>query len=403
MPVPLNANVVQAPAEDFSALKRAAASDSSFISLAVAEPYKQPFPHALEAYKRAIDDGFVRYGLGEGVLPLREAIAEKLRARNGIVVDPGTEVRVTHGAGHALLLALLAFLAPGDEALTADPSFPLNFGTTRLIGAVPLSCPIDGPGGLEALPDRMAEAISPRTRLIVLHSPNNPTGDLLPQSVLERIAELAERHDLGVLSDEVYERFVYDGRRHFSVASLPGMLERTITVHGFSKEYCLSGLRVGYMSGGARLLAACGRIQQNDGAGANPASQMAALAALTGPQDELDRWAVEFDGTRRRTVETLNAIQGVSCPLPASGYFAFPDVGMLGDVEALWQGLLENARVGVAPGSWYSQRPPANVRICYAAAPPERVAEALRRMVDYMGTLPRSGAGEPVMPTKTRE
>ena len=285
----LNPHVLAAQVEDFGPVRRAQ-SDPAVISLAVADPYKRPFAHVLQAYHQAIDDGFTRYGPSEGFLDLREAIARKLASRNGISADPEGEILVTHGAGNAFLHALMACLQPGDEVLTPDPSFPLNFGSTQVLGAIPVSCPLDGPGGLAGLPDRMAEAVTPRTRMIILHNPNNPTGDVLPRDVLERIARLAQAHDLAVLSDEVYERYVYDGHEHVSMATLPGMQDRTITVFSFSKDYGLSGLRVGYLTAARSLVAAISRIQRNDGSGANAPGQRAALAALTGPQDGLDSW-----------------------------------------------------------------------------------------------------------------
>jgi aspartate aminotransferase len=384
----LNHHVLSAQAEDFGPIRRAQ-SDPAMISLAVADPYKRPFPHVLDAYHAAIAGGFTRYGPSEGFRDLREAIAQKLEARNAIRADPDTEVLVCHGAGNGFLLSLMACLEPGDEVLTPDPSFPLNFGATQVLGAVPVSCPIDGPGGVDTLPDRMAEAVTPRTRLMIVHNPNNPTGNILPVRVLERIAEVARAHDLVVLSDEVYERFVYDGHRHVSIATLPGMRERTITLFSFSKDYALSGLRVGYLTGPPLLVSAIFRIQRNDGSGANAPGQRAALAALTGPQDALEAWAAEFDTARRRTVAALNEIPGVACPVPDGGYFVFPDLAAYGDAETLAGALLEEAKVGVAPGIWYGRGGAGHLRLCYAGVPPDRLEEALERIRAFLRRRPR--------------
>lgn len=384
----LNPHVLAAQVEDFGPVRRAQ-TDPAVISLAVADPYKRPFPHVVDAYHAAIDAGFTRYGPSEGFRDLREAIAHKLATRNAIQADPETEILVTHGAGNGFLLSLIACLEPGDEVLTPDPSFPLNFGATQVLGAMPVSCPVDGPDGVDTLPDRLAEALTPRTRLIILHNPNNPTGDVLPREVLERIARLAQAHDLWVLSDEVYEHFVYDGREQVSIAALPGMKERTITLFSFSKDYGLSGLRIGYLTAGRPVVAAISRIQRNDGSGANAPAQRAALAALTGPQEELDAWLVEFDAARRQTVAALRQVRGVTCPLPAGGYFVFPDLAAYGESEALCRRVLEEARVGLAPGTWYGRRGAGHVRLCYAGAPPGRLAEALARIASFLEHLRR--------------
>ncbi len=382
----LNPHVLAAQVEDFGPVRRAQA-DPAVISLAVADPYKRPFPHVLAAYHAAIDAGFTRYGPSEGFRDLREALAGKLAARHGIHADPDTEILVTHGAGNAFLLSLMACLQPGDEVLTPDPSFPLNFGASQVLGGVPVSCPLDGPGGVATLPDRMGEAVTARTRLIILHNPNNPTGDVLPRAVLERIARLAQAHDLAVVSDEVYERFVYDGHEHVSIATLPGMKERTITLFSFSKDYGLSGLRIGYLTAAPALVAAISRIQRNDGSGANVPGQRTALAALSGPQDELEAWVAEFDAARRRTVAALNQVPGVTCALPAGGYFVFPDLAAYGESEVLCRRCLEEAKVGLAPGTWYGRRGAGHVRLCYAGAPAERLEEALERIAAFLKRL----------------
>jgi len=231
--IQLNPHVLACQVEDFTAL-RAAARDPDFISLAIADPHRRPAPHVIDAFCAAAASGYTHYAPLRGDPDLRRAIADKLARENAIAADADTEVLVTHGAGHGFLVSLMALLQPGDEVLTPDPSFPLNFGSVQLLGAIPVPCRIDGPGGLANLPARMAAAITPRTRAIILHNPNNPTGDVLPTPVLQQIAALARHHDLAVLSDEVYERFIYTADRPVSIAALPGMHDRTVTLFGFS-------------------------------------------------------------------------------------------------------------------------------------------------------------------------
>jgi len=390
--VRLNPHVLGCSVEDFSAI-RAAARDPDFISLAIADPYKMPAPHVTAALSQAVTDGMLRYTPLTGYPDLRAAIARKLRALNGIAADPDTDILVTHGAGHGFLVALMALLQPGDEVLTPDPSFPLNFGTVQLLGAVPVSVPLHGAEGLAGLAQRMAAAITPRTRAIILHNPNNPTGDVLPASVLAEIAALASRHDLAVLSDEVYERFVYADPPPPSIATLPGMQERTVTLFGFSKDHVLSGLRVGYLVGPARIVAAIARIVQNDGVGACSIGQRAAIAALDGPQDHIDAWRAEFGALRHEVTAALNAIPGLRCALPEGGYFCFVDARAHGEMMPLWQALIAEARVGVGLGEWYGRHGRGHFRLCYAATPRDRLMQALDRLHGFFAARqPRRAA-----------
>jgi len=372
----LNPHVLAAPVEDFVAIRRAA-RDPDFISLAIADPYHGPAPHVLEALHQAVREGRTRYAPLMGDPDLLTAIAAKLAAENGIAADPATDILVTHGAGHGFLVALMALLQPGDEILTTDPGFPLNFGATALLGARAVPVRLDA--NLEELPARLAAAITPRTRAIILHNPVNPTGQVVPEGVLRGIADIACRHNLAVLSDEVYERFIY-GARPPSIATLPGMAERTVTLFGFSKDHVISGLRVGYLTADAPIVAAIGRIVQNNGVGAGAAAQRAALAALTGPQGHIDAMVQEFGQVRHEVVQRLNRIPGLSCALPEGGYFCFVDASEHGDVLALCERLLREAKVGVSPGTWCGARGAGHFRLCYGAAPGPRLMQALDRL-----------------------
>jgi aspartate aminotransferase len=390
----LNPNVLNCSVEDFRAL-RSAAADPNFIMLAIADPYRGPAAHVVEAYRDAAGR-VVRYGPLLGDRELRTAIAAKLQKENGIEADVDTEIMVTHGAGHGFLVSLMSLIRPGDEVLTPDPSFPLNWGSTQLLGATPIGCRINGPGGVGALPRNLAAAISPCTRAIILHNPNNPTGDVLPREVLQEIAELAQKHDLFVLSDEVYERFIYDGDRSPSIASLPGMKDRTITLFGFSKDHAISGLRVGYLASSARIVAAITRVVQNDGVGANGAGQRAALAALTGAQDHIDHLRGELSTLRHEVVRRINAMPGLKCALPAGGYFCLVDARAYGDSQVLYERIMTEAAVGVSPGDWYGPGGAGHFRICYAAAERSRVIEALDRLAQFFATAPTSRTMVPI-------
>lgn len=391
MVIKLNPHVLNCPIEDFRAV-RAAAHDPSFISLAIADPYYSPAPHVIDAFREATISKYMRYAPLKGDPQLLQAIAAKLERMNGIAADPDRNILVTHGAGHGFLVALMTLLQPGDEVLTTDPGFPLNFGTVQLLGAKPVCCGIGGAEGLTGLAERMESMITPRTRVMILHNPINPTGQVMRLELLQSLAALACKYNLTVLSDEVYERFVYDQPAPPSIASLPGMTERTVTLFGFSKDYVISGLRVGYLVGSERIVAAISRIVQNDGVGAGAAAQRAALAALTGPQTQVENMVREFGKLRHLVTARLNAIPGLACQVPAGGYFCFVDATAYGDAEALCERMIREAGVGLSPGSWNGPAGAGHFRLCYGAAPEEKVRTALDRIEEALAA--RSGTAE---------
>jgi aspartate/methionine/tyrosine aminotransferase len=382
--------VLAAPAEDFRPVQDMLRQHADSISLAVAVPYKSPPSHILDAYHAALENGCIRYGPGRGLLQLREAIAKKLKDSNGVEADPETEIIVTHGAGHGFLISLLAFLSPGDEVLTADPSFPLNFGVPALLGAVPRCFRLCVKDNFKLDFDSLEQAVTPRTKLLIHHDPNNPTGTVCTAEDLERLARFVLDHDLVVLSDEVYEKFSFDGHHHRSLASFDGMKGRVVSLFSFSKEYALSGARLGYIVADRQTIDVISRIQQNDGSGANHAGQMAALAALTGPQGFFAEWLTEFDRSRHFAVEALHRIPGVTCSVPGGGLFVFADIGRLGTSDGIWRMLLRDARVGLAPGNWYGLHGEGYVRLCYGAVPFDVLERGLTRITEVLTRLSSS-------------
>jgi aspartate aminotransferase len=368
----LNPAVVAARTERFGPLRHLA-EDSEFINLAVAQHYRPPAEHIIAAVRDAVVPERFRYGATAGEPELLRAIASRL-AERGIHVDPATEIRVVHGSGHAFLMTLMAFLCPGDEVITLEPSFPLNWYTCEVLGASVVGVPIGGPAGMPSVADRIAASVTPRTKAIIVHPVNNPTGDVLTRQAVEGIAEVARRRDLLVLSDEVFATFVFDGLQMTSIASLPGMHERTVTIGGVSKDYNLPGLRVGYLAGPVPIVEAIGHIQHNGPVGASVLGQVGALAALTGPQDAMIDLVAE-----------LSRIPGVACPPPDGGFFVFADLTRLGiDADQLYLALAREAKIGVAPGTWYGRSGSGHLRICYGAAPPEDVHEFVGRFEAYL-------------------
>lgn len=382
----LNPAVAGARTELFGPLKQLA-GDPEFIDVSVAQHYRPPAEHIVAAVRGAVIPERFRYGATAGEPDLLGAIADRLATR-GIRVDPAAEIRVVHGSGHAFLMTLMAFLRPGDEVITLEPSFPLNWYTCEVLGASAVGVPIGGPEGMPTVAGRIAASVTPRTKAIIVHPVNNPTGDVLARQVVKGIAEVALRHDLLVLSDEVFAAFVFDGLQMTSIASLPGMHERTVTIGGVSKDYNLPGLRVGYLAGPAPIVEAIGRIQHNGPVGASVLGQVGALAALTGPQQAMTDLIAELSRTRMTVVNALNRIPGVACPTPQGGFFVFADLTRLGaNVDGLYLALAREAKIGVAPGTWYGRSGAGHLRICYGAVPPERIPEFVRRLEAYLATL----------------
>jgi aminotransferase len=336
--------------------------------------------HIKEAAKRALDAGEVHYTSNYGTPALRAAIAEKLARDNGLRYDPEQELLVTVGAAEAIHAALLALVGPGDEVLYAEPSWVNYAAAARLTGAVPVPVSLRESNNYQIDPDEVQRAITPRTRLLVIASPHNPTGAVQSPETLRRLAELAVRNDLVMLSDEIYEKIIYDGLAHVSLASLPGMWERTITINGFSKAYSMTGWRLGYAAAPGPIIQAMNRVHQYTVACACSFAQAGAVAALTGPQDCVSDMVREFRRRRELVVPGINAIRGLSCRRPGGAFYAWVNVegaGMRSEDFSLK--LLETAYVSCVPGSVFGSAGEGYVRFSYANSF-ERLAEALERL-----------------------
>ncbi len=305
--------------------------------------------HIREAAVQAIRDGHTHY---EDVLPLREAIAEKLEADNGIKVDPVGEVVIGAGAHLVLFDIMQTFVAPGDEIIVPRPGSPTYYYFNAVLnGGTPVFVPLRPERRFKLDPEDVAAAITPRTRVIGLTSPDTPTGAVQERADLERIAELAIRHDLLVVADELYEKINFGRRPHVSIASLPGMRERTITVNGFSKAYAMTGWRVGYAAGPEALIQPVQAMHATNCIWLSTPSQYAALAALRGPQAPLAAMIAEYERRMHILVEGLNAIEGISCQMPEAAYYGWPDISWFGlPSQAFAQYVLDHGQVLVGPG-----------------------------------------------------
>ncbi len=305
-----------------------------------------PLP-VVEAAIDAIRSGLNIYTRADGITPLREAIAEKFATFNGLTVDPYTEVLVTSGATGALHSALLALLNPGDECLVFEPFYGYHVSTLRSQRVVPVILPLDAPHWTLDL-DRLRASITPRTRAIILNSPSNPSGKVATAAELEAIAEIAIEHDLFVFTDEMYEYFIYDGERHRSIAALPGMAERTITISGFSKTFSVTGWRLGYLAASERWLPAISYFHDLTYVCApSPLQYGAAAGLLTLPASFYEDLAVEYEAKRDLTCAALTR-SGLTPSIPSGAYYILADASRIPGVDAKQKARQLLADTGIA-------------------------------------------------------
>ena len=373
----------------FEAAARAWALEAegrSIVHLEIGEPDFDTPANVRAAAKKALDEGATHYAPFAGIPPLREAIAEDASARKGFPVDP-SQVFVTVGGKGVMLYAIIATVDPGDEVIVPDPGYPIYESLTRFMGGTPVPIPIRQEHEFRLDVDELASLVTPRTRMIVINSPANPTGGVLTRSDIERIAEVALRHDLLVLADEIYGRILYDGAEHVSIASLPGMAERTIVLDGFSKTFAMTGWRLGYAIVPPSLVAAYGTLIINTISCAPTFAQVGAVEALRGPQTPIDEMVAEFRARRDLVVDGLNAIPGVSCLRPLGAFYVFPDISGTGLTGAdLANRLLHEAGVCVLAGTAFGGVGTKHIRISYANSR-ENLTEALGRIAGLLAPL----------------
>jgi aspartate/methionine/tyrosine aminotransferase len=352
----------------FELLARAKALEAGgrrIIHLQIGEPDFDTPAHVVEAAARALRDGHTHYCPAPGLPELREAAAAYLSRTRGVAVEPG-RVLVTPGAKPFLFFGVLATCNPGDEVIYPNPGFPIYESVIRWAGATPVPLPLLEEDGFAFGAEDVAARLSPRTRLLILNSPANPTGGVVPGEVVDELTELLAGHDCWVLSDEVYSEMVYDGEHH-SIASRPGMLERTILLDGFSKTFAMTGWRLGYAAVPEPLVEPLTRLFINCHSCTAPASQLAGVAALTGPWDEVEAMLAEFRARRGLVVDLLNRIPGVSCIEPAGAFYAFPNVAGTGlRARELQDRLLDEAGVAMLAGTAFGEHGEGYMRVSYA-------------------------------------
>jgi aspartate aminotransferase len=358
------------------------------IHLQIGEPDFDTPKHVREAAKKALDEGATHYAPFPGIPELRQAIAADVTKRKGFAADP-SQVFVTVGGKGVMLYAILGLIDPGDEVIVPDPGYPIYESLTRFVGATPVPIPIRMEHDFRLDVDELAGLITPRTRLLIINSPANPTGGVLNRTDLQRIAELAQEHDVWVMADEIYGRILYDGEEHVSFASLPGMAERTIVLDGFSKTFAMTGWRLGYAVVPESLKEVYGELVINTISCAPTFAQVGAVQALVGPQDDVNAMVVEFKARRDLIVNGLNEIEGIRCATPLGAFYAFPDVSGTGLTGAEFaERLLVEHDVCVLAGTAFGGVGTDHIRISYANSR-ENLSEALGRIGRFVAGLGR--------------
>lgn len=370
------------PEGAYAVLARAQALERegrSIIHLEIGQPDFKTFETVCQSGIEAIQAGHTRYNPPAGLPELRQIIATDAGQRRSMSFQP-SQVVVGPGAKPALFFAALALINPGDEVIYPDPGFPTYAAMIQVAGGVPVPVPLQEDRQFSFDLNYLADRMSDRTKLIILNSPANPTGGVIPSSDLEKIAALALRYDCWVISDEIYSRLYYDGPSVPTIAALPGMSERTAIIDGFSKTYAMTGWRLGYGIMPTPLAKRVELLLTHAVGCTATFTQMAGITALTGDQSQVDRVVAEYRQRRDRMVAGLNAIAGIHCQVPQGSFYAFPNVKALGlPAQVLAQRLLDEAGVAVLAGTDFGANGEGYLRLCHATSP-ENIDLALERI-----------------------
>jgi aspartate aminotransferase len=371
----------------FKVLARARALEAQgrdIIHLEIGEPDFDTPPHIVEAGKRALDEGFTRYAPTPGLPELREAIAAHVSRTRGIRVA-SENVSVVPGGKPIIFFPMLALVEPGDEVIYPNPGFPIYESMINFLGATPAPIPLVEERGFSFDLNLLREKLSPKTKMLILNSPHNPTGGVIPASDVRAIAEMVVDRDLMVLSDEIYSQIYFD-QAPVSIASIPGMLEKTIILDGFSKTYAMTGWRMGYGVMPEWMVEAVTKLMVNSNSCTAAFTQRAGIAALTGPEDATVKMVAEFRRRRDAFCAGLNALRGFRCSIPGGAFYAFPNITGTGwNSEALADALLEKAGVACLSGTSFGAYGEGYLRFSIANSF-EKLMEAVERIKNFLAT-----------------
>jgi aspartate aminotransferase len=355
------------------------------VHLQIGEPDFDTPANVVQAGIDALKGGHTHYTPSAGILPLRQAIVDYVRRAHGLEATPD-QVVVTPGAKPVVFFAILALIEPGDDVLYPNPGYPTYESMIEYVGARAVPYRLREENDFRFDPDEFRATVTPKTRLIIVNSPQNPTGGVLERSDLEVIAEVAQERDIMVLSDEIYHRLIYEGE-HVSIATLPGMQTRTILMDGFSKTYAMTGWRLGYGVMPEGLAKAMALLQVNSTACAADFTQIAAIEALSGPQTAVDEMIAQFRKRRDVIVDGLNRLPGVSCLKPRGAFYVFPNIKETGlSSSELASRLLEEAGVALLAGSGFGEHGDGYLRLSFANSI-ENIHLALESMHEFLSGL----------------
>jgi len=375
----------------FEVLARAnalAAQGRSIINLGIGQPDFPTPEHIVEAGRKALADGHHGYTPANGIPSLRAAVAADLFRRHRVEVSPDL-VLVVPGGKVTMFFAILMFGEPGVEILYPNPSFPIYESVIRFSGATPVPIPLHESAGFSFSAEEVLDKITPRTRLLIINSPANPTGGVVPPHELDRLVAGLERHPrVAVLSDEIYGEILYDGAEHVSLLGYPSIRDRVILLDGWSKTYAMTGWRLGYGVWPKALFGSAERLAINCHSCVNASAQFAGIAALEGPREPVDRMVAAFAERREMIVAALNGLPGFRCARPGGAFYTFPNVAGTGfDTRALQAELLEEAGVATVAGTSFGEFGEGYLRFSYANSR-EAIGEAIERIGKLLGNLP---------------
>ncbi len=374
----------------FAVLARAnalAAQGKDIISLGIGQPDFRTADHISEAAIKAIRDGHHGYTAATGIPPLREAVAADLHKRYKVEVSPES-VMIMPGGKPTMYMTIIMFGEPGAEIMYPDPGFPIYHSMIEFTGATPVPIPIREGYGFAFSAEETLSLITPRTRLIILNSPANPTGGVVPKAEFDKLVKGLEKWpDVAILSDEIYDRILYDGEQHVTLLSYPEIRDRLIILNGWSKTYAMTGWRLGYAIFPPKLFDLARKLAVNFHSCVNAPTQYAGIAALTGPQDPVDHMVREFDKRRKLVVEGLNNLPGVSCIMPKGAFYAFPNVSQTGwKAKKLATAILDDVGVAMVGGPDFGILGEGYLRVSYANSA-ENISRALERMGDFLSRV----------------
>ncbi len=353
------------------------------VSFSIGEPDFPTPPHIVAAAKKALDEGWTKYVAAAGIPPLREAIAEKMKRENGVPCTPdGVVVAPTK---HTIFLAVMGLCDPGDEVLLPDPGWVSYAPIAYLAGARPVPVKADESTGFEVTPEALEAAVTPRTKVVILNSPGNPAGSVSSKEAMRGICDVAKDHDLFVISDEIYEKILYEGT-HYSPGSFDGMAERTVTVNGFSKTYSMTGWRIGWLAAEKSLAKQFQKVQEHTITCVPGFVQMAGIAALQGPPSVVKGMVDEFRARRDLMFKEFQSLPGFPVTKPAGAFYFFPSYRLGLKSDDLAERLLTEAKVAVTPGAAFGDAGEGHLRFSYACSQAD-IRKGMERVRAFADTL----------------